>query len=246
MILTNLSTSNLVLISVTNVTYNVSPGESQDILNGQIPDAQLSLLIAKNIISVTGYTPGQGSGGGGGSGGNVTVNAIQDTLCIDDSSTLFIKRASGTSPPTFSTFRFDTGAIYTPGANPKPIESSLNLPLISGERPLLNALATITASSGYVKVPVSSTNLVLTGAGAGAMGDTINRLIITVTTEATSSVSLTDGVGTGASLNAYVVFPAGMDIGCHILQLGDLTSNNGPWKITTGAGVSVVAVGIFS
>lgn len=244
MLLTNLSTSNLVLISVTNTTYNVAPGTTQEILNGQIPDAQLSLLISKNIISITGYTPGQGGGGGG--GGDVTVNTIQDTICIDDSSTLFIKRASGTSPPTFATFRFDNGNTYAPSANPRPIDASLNLPLISGERPLLNALATISATSGYVRVPASSAALVLTGAGAGAMGDTINRLIITVTTEATSAVSLTDGVGTGPSLNAYTVFPAGMDIGCHILQLGDLTSNNGPWKVTTGAGVSVVAVGIFS
>lgn len=117
---------------------------------------------------------------------------------------------------------------------------------IAGERPFIDAMATVNAANGYMKVAAGSTNTVLVGAGAGALGDTLNRLIITVTDELTSTVSITDGSGTGKALGAYLIFPANMEQGTYSLQLGDMVSIDGAWKITTGAGASVIALGLFS
>jgi hypothetical protein len=45
----------------------------------------------------------------------------------------------------------------------------------------------------------------------------------------------------------HTVLPnnVGGGIGCYVIELNAI-SQNGAWKITTGAGVEVMAVGIFS
>ncbi len=95
----------------------------------------------------------------------------------------------------------------------------------------------------YEHVAASSTAQVL--GGTGAVGDYIHRLICTVTTAATSTVQVVDG--TGAGILTHTVLPAnvGSGIGCYVIELGAISAN-GAWKITTGAGVEVMAVGIFS
>jgi hypothetical protein len=76
---------------------------------------------------------------------------------------------------------------------------------------------------------------------SGAAGDYLHRLIVTVSTAATSGVTLTDGVVNIAIVPALVASGVGViDIE---LNMASLTSG---WKVTTGAGVSVVAVGLFS
>jgi hypothetical protein len=81
--------------------------------------------------------------------------------------------------------------------------------------------------------------------GTGAVGDYLHRLICTVTTAATSNVAIVDG--TGAGILTHTVLPAavGGGIGCYVIELNAISAN-GAWKITTGAGVEVMAVGIFS
>lgn len=91
----------------------------------------------------------------------------------------------------------------------------------------------------YETVAASQTGQIL--GGAGAKGDYIHRLIISNITVATASVTIIDGstsivIQTGA---------AGLVAGIYSVEL-NMASNSGAWSITTGAGCTVVAVGIFS
>lgn len=74
---------------------------------------------------------------------------------------------------------------------------------------------------------------------AGAAGDYLHRLVVNVATAATSTVDVIDGSTTILSI------PANTPIGSYSLEL-NLAAATGPWKVTTGAGVSVLAVGLFS
>jgi len=89
----------------------------------------------------------------------------------------------------------------------------------------------------YETVAASQTAQVL-GVTGGA-GDTLMRLIITVTTSATSQVTLLDGA------TSYIIVPAVTPVGVYKIDI-EAVSVNGAWKITTGAGVSVMGVGNFS
>lgn len=92
----------------------------------------------------------------------------------------------------------------------------------------------------YETVAVSQTDQVL--GGTGAAGDYLEGLVCVVATAATSSVSIKDGAGSAIS-----VLPAnvGGGVGTYYVPLG-LVSASGAWKVTTGAGVTVIATGTFS
>ena len=89
----------------------------------------------------------------------------------------------------------------------------------------------------YETVAASQTAQVL--GVTGAAGDTLMRLIITVTTSATSQVTLLDGA------TSYIIVPAVTPVGVYQIDI-NAVSVSGAWKITTGAGVSVMGVGNFS
>ena len=89
----------------------------------------------------------------------------------------------------------------------------------------------------YETVAASQTAQVL--GVTGGTGDTLMRLIVTVTTSATSQVTLLDGA------TSYIIVPAVTPVGVYQIDIGAV-SVSGAWKITTGAGVSVMAVGNFS
>ena len=92
-------------------------------------------------------------------------------------------------------------------------------------------------------VAVSQTAQVL--GGTGAIGDYIHRLICTVTTAATGNVVLVDGTGVG--ILTHTVLPASCGTGINVYNIEmNVASTTGAWKVTTGAGVEVMAVGIFS
>jgi hypothetical protein len=91
----------------------------------------------------------------------------------------------------------------------------------------------------YETVAASQTTQML--GGSGAAGDYLHRLIVTVNTAATSTVTLTDGV------TAIAIVPANVGSGVGVLDIElNMASLTSGWKVTTGAGVSVVAVGLFS
>jgi hypothetical protein len=102
----------------------------------------------------------------------------------------------------------------------------------------LKTIATnTTPGRPYETVAASQTDQVL--GGAGAAGDVVDALICTVATAATSAVTLTDGAA------AIPILAANTPIGVYTVEL-NLSAATGPWKVTTGAGVSVIASGSFS
>ena len=91
----------------------------------------------------------------------------------------------------------------------------------------------------YETVAVSQTGQVL--GTAGAKGDYIHRLIISVITVATASVTIIDGSTSIVILTgAATVVP-----GVYAIEV-NMASQTGAWSVTTGAGATVVAVGIFT
>ena len=93
----------------------------------------------------------------------------------------------------------------------------------------------------YEHVAASQTAQVL--GTTGAKGDYLHRIVCTVTTAATGNVSIVDG----ELIQAHTICPAspGGGIGVYNVEL-NAVSQGGAWKITTGAGVEVMAIGIFS
>ena len=92
----------------------------------------------------------------------------------------------------------------------------------------------------YEHVPASQTAQVL--GTNGATGDYLHRLVCTVTTALTGNVVILDGSGF-----SHTILPASAGTGINSYDIEiNAVSRNGAWKITTGAGVEVLAIGIFS
>lgn len=90
----------------------------------------------------------------------------------------------------------------------------------------------------YETVAASQTAQVL--GATGAVGDYIERLVVTVTASgATGTVTLIDNA------TNVLVIPANTPVGVYSVDLG-MASASGAWKVTTGAGATAVGVGIFS
>lgn len=100
-------------------------------------------------------------------------------------------------------------------------------------------ISTIPAAVSYETVAASQTDQALGATGAG--GDLLLRLVIVVATAATAAVSIKDG---STSIAVFPSLPGG-GIGTYVIHLG-LKSISGAWSVTTGAGVSVIAVGNFT
>lgn len=95
------------------------------------------------------------------------------------------------------------------------------------------------APGEYQSVAVSQTDKVL--GPVGAVGDYIEGLLCTVATAATSGVLIQDGNDT-----AIPVLPDNVAaVGSYFLPIL-ATSRSGPWSVTTGAGVTVLATGRFT
>ena len=91
----------------------------------------------------------------------------------------------------------------------------------------------------YEHVNASQTGQVL--GGTGAIGDYLHRLVVTVATAATGNVILLDGT------DSHTIVPASTGSGVNVFSIEiNARSALGAWSITTGAGVEVYAVGIFS
>jgi len=89
----------------------------------------------------------------------------------------------------------------------------------------------------YEHVPASATAQVL--GTTGATGDYLHRLIITVSTGLTGTVSLLDNNA------SHVLVAANSAIGVYSVEV-NTKSVNGAWKVTTGAGAEVLAIGNFT
>jgi len=92
--------------------------------------------------------------------------------------------------------------------------------------------------SEYETIAASQTDYVL--GTAGAVGDFLARLVLNVITVAQAGVTITDGT------TAIVIqTAASARLGAQTVELG-LRAKTGPWKVTTGSGVTAIAVGQFS
>jgi hypothetical protein len=96
-------------------------------------------------------------------------------------------------------------------------------------------------NTDYETVAVSQTDQIL--GPAGAVGNVIDKLIISVATAATSTCSIKDGNG-----SAIVITAANTPIGVYTVLLGArcVNATTPGWKVTTGAGCTVLAVGRFT
>lgn len=96
------------------------------------------------------------------------------------------------------------------------------------------------SSEHYETVAAGQTDQVL--GGAGAAGDFLDTLVITVATAATAAVSIKDGGGSAISI---LPNSPGGGVGVYVVPI-KAKSRNGAWKVTTGAGSTVVATGSFT
>ena len=97
--------------------------------------------------------------------------------------------------------------------------------------------AAATYALPYEHVGASQTAQVL--GTTGAIGDYLHRLVITVSATATSTVSLLD------NNTSHVLVAANTAIGVYSIEINTF-SKIGAWKITTGAGAEVLAMGNFT
>lgn len=96
-------------------------------------------------------------------------------------------------------------------------------------------------NTDYEAAAASQTAQIL--GAVGAVGDILERLIISVATAATSTVSIIDGNGSG-----IVITAANTPIGVYSVNIGArcVNATTPGWKVTTGAGATVLAVGKFT
>jgi hypothetical protein len=95
------------------------------------------------------------------------------------------------------------------------------------------------SSFKYETVAVSQTAQAL--GTTGATGDRLKKLVISVSTAATSTVTLLDNA------TSIPILAATTPIGVYNVDFGDgIYSVSGAWKITTGAGATVIASGDFT
>lgn len=97
----------------------------------------------------------------------------------------------------------------------------------------------IQTEAGYDYETVAASQTAQVIGTTGAKGDRMERLVITVATAASSTVALLDGA------TSISIMAANTAIGVYTVHLG-IYSVEGAWKITTGAGATVIAIGRFS
>jgi len=91
-------------------------------------------------------------------------------------------------------------------------------------------------------IPASQTDVVL--GATGDQGDYIDHFDVQVTTAATSACSYKDGKNSAA----IPIMPNNTPVGIYQIHVRRRAraSNPGGWYVTTGAGVSVSASGVFT
>ncbi len=91
----------------------------------------------------------------------------------------------------------------------------------------------------YIAVAASQTGTLL--GQNGQPGDYVHRLVISVQTAATATVTLIDG----STSIPVLVGGATVVPGVYSIEM-NMASINGGWSLTTGAGATVIAVGLFT
>jgi hypothetical protein len=115
--------------------------------------------------------------------------------------------------------------------------------MASTKQELAAATRALDPADDFQAVPASQTDLSL--GATGAVGDYLGSLICVVGTAATAAVSIKDG--NGAAISVLPNSPGG-GVGTYVIRIGaKCKAGTTPgWKITTGAGVTVIATGVFT
>lgn len=108
-----------------------------------------------------------------------------------------------------------------------------------GDGTFAEVIATAVAAAEYEAVAVSQTDQVL--GATGAAGDYLDHVVLFVATAAQAAVTIKDGTTVIAS---FPTSPGG-GIGVYDIAIR-ARSASGAWKITTGSGVTALAVGDFT
>ena len=130
--------------------------------------------------------------------------------------------------------------LVTPLGDSAMDETLNSLRVTSTAEDTTNTVMKIERQGEWETVAASQTDQAL--GSTGAAGDYLEKLIITVGTAATAAVSIKDG--TGSSIPVLPNSPGG-GIGVYVVPL-DMISLDAGWKVTTGAGSTVIAVGRFT
>lgn len=104
------------------------------------------------------------------------------------------------------------------------------------------AEVTESGETDYETVAASQTDQVL--GGAGATGDFLSGLLVVPATTSPGAVSIKDGSG-----SAITIFTGGASSVSNLVPFFVpvlARSTGGPWKVTTGANVSLIATGNFT
>ena len=99
------------------------------------------------------------------------------------------------------------------------------------------------ALQGFEIVAASQTDQVL--GGTGSIGDQIDFLLVIPASTSPGAVSITNGAGSPMTIFAGGATSVG-SLAPFPVPLGNIRSTTGPWKVTTGPNVSVLAVGDFT
>lgn len=103
-----------------------------------------------------------------------------------------------------------------------------------------NVHAVLEAGADYETVAASATAQVL--GATGGIGDNLSHLICVVTDVANAQVQVKEVGGSN-----FTVLPATVAaVGTYAIQLGVRAVTGAGWAVTTGSGVTVVAVGDFT
>jgi hypothetical protein len=115
----------------------------------------------------------------------------------------------------------------------------------NGRTTVANSAPVVFASQTYNTVAASATAQVLTGGSGGAIGDWLDFLLIIPATISCGAVSVIDGLGSPITVFAGAGVTPLITLMPFTIPIRAITVS-GPWKVTTGSNLSVVAIGNFA
>ena len=133
-----------------------------------------------------------------------------------------------------------TGAV---GAGAQRVAVGTDPATVAGTAPVKTSVPIIDGANTYNTIAASQSAQALTGGSGGATGDYLSHCTVIPTTVSPGVVTILDNSTTiygfpGGSSSLSNLVPFSIPIGA--------LSTSGAWKITTGAGLSVVCVGKFT
>jgi hypothetical protein len=147
--------------------------------------------------------------------------------------------ASNTAQVNGVTSLTGTGAVGT--GSPR-VAVGTDTATIAGSAPSIN-LNVINGANLYIAEPASTSITALSGGGGGATGDYLSHCTVIPTTVSPGVFTITDNA------TAIYSFPGGASSLSNLVPFTipvGAKSSSGAWKVTTGAGLSIVCVGKFT